>query len=143
MISPHPPQVRSPLTMIHHSLSRLIFLATAISLLAVGCNKSARIPHGPLIRLPAGWDSKQEGDILRIGSGNLDTERCTVELKTEPLQISHQDDVWRMEAPPGNTRHVVLARNIHNQTIVLTFCPDDPTQNESQLKNILLHNLEP
>ncbi|MSR85482.1 hypothetical protein EXS71_03570 [Candidatus Uhrbacteria bacterium] len=129
--------------MIHHTSSRLILLVTTIALLAAGCEKLAHIPHGPLVRLPAGWDSKQEGDILRIGSENLSTERCTVELKAEPLQISVQGDEWRMEALPGNTRHVVLARNFQRQTILLTFCPDDPTQNESQLRNILLHNLKP
>lgn len=143
------------------STSSTLLLATL--LLAAGCQRSVRIPHGPRLLLPTSLHTKVEGDVLRVGSGDLSNEQCNLTLEarverspilalehrfapegaTLPLPVSHQDDLWRMELPPGNTRHVVLARIFGPQTILLTFCPDDPTQNESELKNIFLHDLEP
>lgn len=71
-----------------------------------------------------------------------EAECLTEDSQTLPI-TSVQKDIKRMPAPPGNTLHVVLARTFGEQTILLTYCPDDHKLSEQELTKLLLYNLRP
>jgi hypothetical protein len=59
------------------------------------------------------------------------------------LPISKDGNLLAMPTPPGNADRIALVRAFPTQSVLLTFCKNDPTIDETTARQLLLQSLKP
>jgi len=92
-----------------------------------------QIPAGPHLLIPDGLTARVEGSVLRLEPDQANTERCAIELE---MQSDHT-----LPLAPGNGSRVRFERPWNHGSVLLTYCPDQTNLSETEIKNILFHNI--